>query len=101
MSTPPFKLSVVVVGAGIGGLTAALCLAKKGHHVRILERQERLPLKGGLLLLPPSATRILADVGALGDLQKINQEVPVQCIRRYENSELIQRRPSPSVSTFP
>jgi salicylate hydroxylase len=101
MSSPPNKLSVVVVGAGVAGLSVALCLAQKGHHVRVLERQEQLSLNGGIILLPPSATRILADLGVLQDLQRITDEIPVMCIRRYENSEFLQRRPPPSVFTFP
>lgn len=100
MSTSPLKLSVVVVGAGIGGLAVALSLAKKGHHVRVLERQEQLSTNGGPVILPPSATRILADLGVLKDLQKITHEIPSQTIRRYNNSELIQRR-SLSLSSFP
>lgn len=35
----PFgSLSFVIVGAGIGGLTAALALEKKGHHVVVCHR---------------------------------------------------------------
>ncbi len=37
---------VLVVGAGIGGLSAAIRLAAKGHHVQMLERQ---PQVGGKL----------------------------------------------------
>jgi monoamine oxidase len=35
-------LDVVIVGAGIAGLTAGTLLADAGHHVRILEAQTRL-----------------------------------------------------------
>ena len=35
---PETGISVLVVGAGIGGLTAALECWRKGHSVRILER---------------------------------------------------------------
>ncbi len=39
---------IIVVGAGIGGLSAAIRLAARGHKVRVLERQERV---GGKLNL--------------------------------------------------
>ena len=39
---------IIVIGAGIGGLSAAIHLAAKGHHVTILERQPRV---GGKLNL--------------------------------------------------
>jgi 2-polyprenyl-6-methoxyphenol hydroxylase-like FAD-dependent oxidoreductase len=31
------QLSIIVVGAGIGGLQAALALSSRGHHVTVLE----------------------------------------------------------------
>jgi salicylate hydroxylase len=101
MSSSPLKLSVVVVGAGIGGLTVAICLAQQGHHVRVLERQEQRFLNGGGILLSPSATRIMAGLGVLEGLRKAGQECPAQTLRRYQNSELILRRLPGSLSTFP
>ena len=40
---------VIVVGAGIGGLAAAIRLAVRGYRVRVLERQERVGGKLNLL----------------------------------------------------
>jgi NADPH-dependent 2,4-dienoyl-CoA reductase/sulfur reductase-like enzyme len=37
---PPSGINVLVVGGGIGGLTAALELHRKGHSVRLLERSK-------------------------------------------------------------
>ena len=31
-------LKVIIVGAGIGGLAAAICLARNGHQVTVYER---------------------------------------------------------------
>jgi salicylate hydroxylase len=55
--------SVVVVGAGIGGLTAALALAKLGCQVTIIEQAERLEETGAGLQLSPNASRVLIDLG--------------------------------------
>lgn len=35
---PPTGISVLVVGAGIGGIVAALECKRKGHDVRVIER---------------------------------------------------------------
>ncbi len=41
MSTSKYK-SIIVIGAGIGGLSAAIRLAAQGHHVIIVERQAQV-----------------------------------------------------------
>jgi salicylate hydroxylase len=55
--------TVVVAGAGIGGLTASLALAAKGFRVLVIETAERLEEIGAGLQLSPNATRILIDLG--------------------------------------
>lgn len=55
--------TIVVAGAGIGGLTASLALAARGFRVIILERAERLEEAGAGLQLSPNASRILIDLG--------------------------------------
>lgn len=54
---------VVVVGAGIGGLTLAMCLARAGRRVVVLERSERLVEVGAGLQLSPNATNVLINLG--------------------------------------
>lgn len=34
-------MKILVVGAGIGGLSAAISLSKAGHHVTLIEREAR------------------------------------------------------------
>lgn len=35
---PPSRINVLIVGAGVGGLVAAIECHRKGHNVRIWER---------------------------------------------------------------
>jgi salicylate hydroxylase len=55
--------TVFVAGAGIGGMTAALTLAKKGFRVVVLEKAEKLEEAGAGLQLSPNASRILVELG--------------------------------------
>ncbi|WNV10834.1 FAD-dependent monooxygenase [Tardiphaga sp. 709] len=55
--------TIVIAGAGIGGLTAALALAAQGFRVLICEKTGRLEEAGAGLQLSPNATRILIGLG--------------------------------------
>lgn len=55
--------TIIVAGAGIGGLTASLTLARQGFRVIILEKAERLEEVGAGLQLSPNASRVLVDLG--------------------------------------
>lgn len=57
--------TLVVAGAGIGGLTAALALVRHGFRVVIMEHAEALAETGAGLQLTPNATRILKQLGIL------------------------------------
>jgi salicylate hydroxylase len=64
----------LVAGAGIGGLTAALALARAGFDVVVYERAPKLEAFGAGLQLTPNATRILADLDALDDVRTLATE---------------------------
>ena len=55
--------NVLIAGAGIGGLSAALMLAQSGFRVTLLEQAERLEETGAGIQLSPNATRILIALG--------------------------------------
>ena len=55
--------TIFVAGAGIGGLTVSLALAKKGFRVVVLEKAERLEEAGAGLQLSPNASRVLIGLG--------------------------------------
>ncbi len=58
-------MEIIVIGGGIGGLTAALALAQGGHRVQVLERGPRFAQPGPALRLAPNATAVLARLGLL------------------------------------
>ncbi|MGW4230787.1 FAD-dependent monooxygenase [Streptomyces sp. NPDC004980] len=62
MTTP----HAVVIGSGIGGLTAATALHRRGWHVTVLERAASLEPVGAGISLAPNSQRAL-DVIGLGD----------------------------------
>jgi salicylate hydroxylase len=56
-------MRVVVAGAGIGGLAAALALARRGWEVEVIEAARGLAEVGAGLQMSPNAMRVLADLG--------------------------------------
>lgn len=59
----PRSRTILIAGAGIGGLTAALALASRGFRITVLEKAERLEQAGAGLQLSPNASRILIALG--------------------------------------
>ena len=57
--------SIVIAGAGIGGLSAALALSQAGHAITIVERAIQLEEAGAGVQLAANATRCLASLGVL------------------------------------
>ena len=60
---------IIVAGAGIGGLTAALTLSRAGFQVTVLERTSELAEVGAGIQLSPNASRILIDQDLGPDLR--------------------------------
>jgi len=59
----PDELSIAIVGAGIGGLCAALCLLQAGFDVHVYEQSTSFGEVGGGLQISPNASRILHRLG--------------------------------------
>jgi salicylate hydroxylase len=72
--------SVVIAGAGIGGLAAALAIARQGYRAVVLEQTERLQETGAGIQLSPNASRLLIELGLrerLADRVAVPEEVTV------------------------
>jgi salicylate hydroxylase len=64
----PAPRRIIVVGAGIAGLTAALAFAARGMRVELFERARKFEAVGAGIQLSPNATRILGEFGILDTL---------------------------------
>ena len=62
---------VIVVGGGIGGLSAAYALARKGFSIRVLERAGQFGEVGAGIQIAPNCTRILDEYGLLDEAEKL------------------------------
>ena len=59
----PLRLSILIVGCGLGGLAAAFSLSKAGHHVTILESAPALGDVGAGIQVTPNVSRQLTRWG--------------------------------------
>ncbi|PVH76698.1 FAD/NAD(P)-binding domain-containing protein [Cadophora sp. DSE1049] len=57
------SINVIVVGAGFGGLAAAIELTRKGCEVKVFEAVKRLDNKGDVIMVGSNATRIMKKWG--------------------------------------
>ncbi|MBT3425219.1 MAG: NAD(P)-binding protein [Gammaproteobacteria bacterium] len=75
-------LSISIIGAGIGGLTAALLLAKAGHHIHLLEQSSQISPVGAGIQLSPNCNRVLYQLG-LGQLLEAKSFLPESIETRH------------------
>ena len=61
---------IAIVGAGIGGLSAALTLARVGFDVTVFERADAVAAFGAGVQLSPNATAVLARLGLLDAVRR-------------------------------
>lgn len=59
-------MRIGIVGAGIGGLVAALALARRGHEIAVYEQAKVLKEVGAGLQISANGMRVLSDIGILG-----------------------------------
>jgi salicylate hydroxylase len=62
--------NVIIAGAGIGGLTAALTLARAGLRATMFEQAPQLEEAGAGIQLTPNATRVLFQLGLADELAR-------------------------------
>ncbi|MFL6053129.1 MAG: FAD-dependent oxidoreductase [Actinoallomurus sp.] len=94
-TTPPAPdgnttpVDVLVVGGGIGGLSAAFALAREGLRVRVLEQAREFGEVGAGIQIAPNCTRILGEYGLLDEAKSLGV-LPTSMVMRdaVDGSEL-------------
>ncbi|KAF3809053.1 FAD-dependent monooxygenase OpS4 [Colletotrichum gloeosporioides] len=86
-------LNVIIIGAGIAGLSAGIALAQTGHSVTILERVPQITEAGAGIQLAPNATRILRRMGVIEEIMEHMSVLSRVSIRRYDSDEELGSSP--------
>jgi len=87
------SLSIAVIGAGLGGLTAAVALHRAGFDVHVYEQAPELTEVGGGINMGPNAARVLyrLGLGAALDREAVRPRSTHQ--RRWQDGRTLQRAP--------
>jgi salicylate hydroxylase len=81
--------AVAIVGAGLGGLTAALALLRRGWRVRVYEQAPELTEVGAGISLSPGVGRALAFLGVGPELLAASLPTPAVAFAHYRTGELL------------
>lgn len=78
---------ILIAGAGIGGLTAALALLRRGHEVLVFEQASELREVGAGVQLSANGTRVLIDLGLRARMQQVICEPAGKEIRLWSTGQ--------------
>ena len=67
-------MKILISGAGISGLTAALCLARSGHEVEVFERAPDISEVGAGLQISPNGVHVLRSLGLEDAIKSVSFE---------------------------
>ncbi|MGI9476706.1 MAG: FAD-dependent monooxygenase [Hyphomicrobiaceae bacterium] len=81
---------IIIVGGGIGGLTAGLALQRRGFKVVVYERTPEFREIGAGLIVTANARRALRDLGVDAGLEVVSSSVPVRNTCNYATGAIIQ-----------
>src|SRR4051812_1979802 len=85
-------MKILVIGGGIGGLSAAVALRAAGMQVEVYEQARELREVGAGLRITPNATRILHRFGLADDLAAVGTRTQHIHYRRWQDGRTLTRQ---------
>lgn len=86
-------LSIAIIGAGIGGLSAAALLKRQGHALRVYEQAPAFARVGAGIQMAPNATKVLRALGVEDKLRKTAFQSPRMVSRVWDTGEVTSDMP--------
>jgi salicylate hydroxylase len=81
------KLRILIAGAGIGGLVAALALLQRGFEVAVYEQAEELGELGAGVQISPNGSRVLRALGLQPMIEAIASVPTVKEVRLFDTGQ--------------
>jgi salicylate hydroxylase/6-hydroxynicotinate 3-monooxygenase len=89
------KLSIAIVGAGMGGLAAAATLRQVGVDVQVYEQAQRFARIGAGIQMLPNSSRVLRGIGIEAKLRETAFEPYSHLNRVWDTGEVKRELPMP------
>jgi salicylate hydroxylase len=86
-------LHIGIVGAGVGGLTAAIALLKQGHRVTVYEQSAKFSHVGADINLTPNVVRALDGVGVGAGIRRTGARPTFRISRDWDTGLETSRLP--------
>jgi salicylate hydroxylase len=83
---------VAIIGAGMGGLTCALALARAGRKVRVYEQAPVLAEVGAGITVSPNAARVFIHLGLEEGLRRLGYVPPKQITQNLATGAILVER---------
>jgi salicylate hydroxylase len=85
------KLRVAVIGAGIGGLTAAAALRQAGFEIQVYERARELSEVGAGLQVAPNAVKVIRGLGLEDAFKAVAAEPELRLSLKWDDGTVRAR----------
>lgn len=87
------KLSIAIVGAGMGGLTVATTLRRIGLHVDVYEQAHKFARVGAGIQMLPNAMKVLRQIGLEERLRRVAFEPVSHLNREWDTGNVARELP--------
>jgi 2-polyprenyl-6-methoxyphenol hydroxylase-like FAD-dependent oxidoreductase len=89
------KFSIAIVGAGMGGMTAAATLRRAGFEVRVYEQAPRFERIGAGIQMMPNSMKVLRGIGIEEMLRRTSFQPYSHLNREWDTGRVMRELPMP------